>query len=108
MIQPEPTPQNPQPEPEKCKACKGKGQVRYEPANETRKMALQIGGLLDKGGGAKIVVNQNQANFHGDGGGTYDSLMEALDGALYGKGRDRLRRANPQTDDSAIDGEMVE
>lgn len=111
LVTAEPTEQAPNPEPVKCKPCRGSGQVRYEPSNEVRKMALQIGGMLDKGGGAKIVVNQNQANFAAGGGADgYDGLMAALDTALYGAGRDRLRsaRSSGQDRDIAIDGEYTE
>lgn len=90
---------------EECRECRGKGTVYHQPDADTREMALRIGGLLDKGGsGAKILIaNQN----NGSGGGvadtaSFDKLMSAIDGALYGEGRARQRSGDP------IDGEVVE
>lgn len=74
-----------------CPSCQGRGLVWFQPDHSVQKTALTIGGLLEKGGGMKIT--QVVANI--SGGPTpesYDKLMAALDGALYGEGRDRFAR----------------
>lgn len=113
----EPTPDDPNPPPVRCKTCRGKGQVAFKPDTDVRKMALQIGGLLDKGNGSKIIVAQQQISGHEAGSQFFDSLMGALDSTLYGEGRARLRRpptmpAMPagggEGDGEIIDGETGE
>lgn len=88
-----------------CGECRGKGTIYHQPDADIREIALRIGGLLDKGGsGAKILIaNQN----NGGGGGvadsaSFDKLMAAIDGTLYGEGRARQRTSG------AVDGEVVE
>lgn len=76
---------------EECSACFGRGMVPYLPPVDIRKMALQVGGLLDKGTGNKIVIAQQQINTGAADTQQFDKLMGALDAALYGTGRDRLR-----------------
>lgn len=85
-----------------CGQCRGKGMVRFIPDHETQKTALKIGGLLEQGG-MKIAVNQQTFSMGGAGGEEYDRLVTALDGALYGHGRERLRSG----DDEAVDGEVL-
>lgn len=100
---PKPTKEDPDATAE-CGECRGKGTIYHQPDADTREMALRIGGLLEKGGGAKILIaNQN----NGGGGGvadtaSFDKLMAAIDGTLYGEGRARQRTS------AAVDGEVVE
>lgn len=101
-----PTKENPDPEPVKCTVCKGKGTVPFVPEHQVREMALRIGGLLEKGGGSGVkvlVANQNNgAGVSVADTKSFDSLMAAVDGALYGEGRARQR-----TGEEPIDGEVV-
>lgn len=94
-----------------CDRCKGHGEIVYTPEHEVQKTALKMGKLLE-GGGMKIAVNQ-QTLMVGGGAASedYDRLIGALDGALYGHGRDRLRTgpAGPAGDpeDAVIEGETT-
>lgn len=87
-----------------CGLCKGKGMVRFTPDHETQKTALKIGGLLESNG-MKIAVNQQTIALGGGGGEEYDKLVAALDGALYGHGRERLRPGGDPVD--PVDGEVL-
>lgn len=93
-----------------CEDCGGRGMVHYRPDHDVQKTALQIAGLLERGGGVKVttlVANQNLNA--GTDSGSYDKLIGALDGVIYGKGRDRMRSAPGQAADSdtPIEGEVV-
>lgn len=90
---------------EKCSACAGKGTVYYQPDHHIREIALKIGGLLDKGGGNKVVIAQQFGPAGGAGATSFDQLMSAMDGALYGEGRARARQAVPV---DPVDGEVLE
>lgn len=91
-----------------CGRCNGRGEVYHRPDHDVQKTALQISGLLDKGG-AKITTIVAQQQTGGGGSpdtGMFDQLMGALDGALYGKGRDRLRRQREEDGDGVVEGEV--
>lgn len=95
---------------EECGLCHGHGTIRFVPDHDVQKTALQIAGLLERGGGVKVttlVANQNLNA--GTDSGSYDKLIGALDGVIYGKGRDRMRSAPGQAADSdtPIEGEVV-
>lgn len=78
-----------------CGTCQGRKQVWYEPEHEAQKTALKIGGILDtgkKGAGVNLSVLQQNTQINPQDTGNYDRMMEALDGVLYGQGRERLAR----------------
>lgn len=87
-----------------CPDCYGKGTVIHAPDHQVREMALRIGGLLEKGGGgAKILIaNQNNGGGVADSA-SFDKLMSSLDTALYGEGRGRSASKPP-----AVDGEVID
>ena len=80
----DPTPQTPAPVPRLCTACAGTGTVAYVPEVELRKIALQIGHLLEKSGGTTVNIAQKFGP-----GETYDQLTTRTDAMLYGTGRER-------------------
>lgn len=83
-----------------CPACAASGQVRTEPELDRQKLALEIGGLLERKGGGIIVNNQTTvatgptAVFGGGRGGTLVQLQQAIGELLY---RPALR-ASPAVD----------
>lgn len=84
-----------------CPKCAGKGTIIHVPLHEVQKTALQLGGLLDKGGGTRILnvnANKNVPPVGGVGVDSFDKLMTNLDSFLYGSGRDRLVPSGPVTD----------
>lgn len=91
---------------EKCATCLGKGTVLYQPDHHIREIALKIGGLLDKGGGNKVVIAQQFGPAGGAGATSFDQLMSAMDGALYGEGRARARASGGP--EPPVDGEVIE
>lgn len=88
-----------------CPECRGRCEVYFHPEANVRELALRIGGLLEKGGGgAKILINNQQVNTGSAAdSASYDRLMAQLDTALYGAGRDRQQ---PPAD--VVDGEVLE
>ena len=106
LVEGKPTKDDPTPEQVSCGACRGKGLVSFEPDHNVREMALRIGGLLDKGGGGAKILIANQNNGVGVADSqSFDKLMSSLDSALYGEGRGRGRVATPVP---PVDGEMIE
>lgn len=83
----EPTPTVPNPIPDPCYACGGTGLLIYPPDIEHQKLALDMGRMLQKGGGLSIV--QNNANLPGGGsgggmgGGSLERLHLMTDQILY-------------------------
>lgn len=74
-----------------CGTCGGRGLTYNQPDHDVQKTALKISGLLESGGGMKLNILQQQLGASGKGEARgYDTLIEALDGMLYGKGRDRM------------------
>lgn len=85
-----------------CGNCKGTGLVRFVPDHDVQKTALQLGGLLQKGGNiTQIVAQQN----NGGGTGSFDDLVGALDKVIYGTGRERFARASGG--DDTVDAEIL-
>jgi len=87
MITPEPTKKKPNPAPEKCEACRGTGTLTREGDLEHKKLALEMGKLLSKGGGVNVAVNQQlNAVVGASAGGSLERLQAATDAILYGAG----------------------
>lgn len=89
-----------------CGICRGSGQVVAEPSHDVQKTALEIGGLIKKGGGIQIGVQQN-AGVRGGSGvvsmGTTVSFREATDKLLF-----PTQRRDEDDEDDAVDAEYVE
>ncbi len=110
----DPTPQHPSPVPRICTTCTGTGTVPYHPETELRKVALQIGKLLDKPGSTNNVF---VATKFGEGTApSFNASVMELDQALDGKRRDRFGRRivdTPSTEstdrppDTADDGDAA-
>lgn len=68
-----------------CPSCHGTGQTLAEPSHDVQKTALEIGGLIKKGGGIQIGLQQNVAAGGGAqvGMGTNVSFREATDRLLF-------------------------
>ena len=98
---PEPTPQEPSPVARVCEECLGAGIVYYRPDNELRKMALQVGKLLDKDKGQTNVV-VNNARFGVGQAPDFTTAITELDDLLDGRHRDQFGRRR-----SAIDVEAT-
>jgi hypothetical protein len=103
----EPTTENPNPAPRLCQACRGTGTVYYTPEIELRKVALQMGKLLDRPGGV-TNTNVNVQKFGAGATGTvvpFDQVVLEADRILYGTGRERRYgfRPDPAADDVADD-----
>lgn len=95
---------------EECGLCHGHGTIKFVPDHDVQKTALQIAGLLERGGGVKVTtLVANQHSNAGTDSGSYDKLIGALDGVIYGKGRDRMRQAPPSDDgeSTVLDGDVI-
>ncbi len=90
-----------------CAACKGRGLVYHQPDHDVQKTALKIGGVLDTGKGMSVQVLQQNTQVNPGDTGNYDRMMEALDGVLYGSGRDRLATTRGDQDEEWVDGETA-
>lgn len=83
---PDPTPEEPNPQNVLCKACLGHGRLQYDADGASRDLALEMAGLVGKGGGLNVQVTQ-QVAVTGGGAGTplgFERMQEALDDLLYG------------------------
>jgi len=86
-ITPEPSPADPNPSPAPCPHCRGVGQLSYPADPDARKYALELSGLLPKGGGISITnTNLNAVSASAGGAGEVDRFQEAMDRVLYGTG----------------------
>ena len=84
---PEPTKKKPNPAPEKCLICFGVGTVTVVGDLEHKKLALEMGKLLQKGGGVSLNVNQQVGVLTGaSSGGSLERMQAATDAILYGAG----------------------
>jgi hypothetical protein len=83
---PDPTPEVPNPKPVACAVCLGHGKLRFDADPDCRDKALEMAGLIGKGGGGISIVNQ-QLNVQpgSQGNGSYERMQEALDEVLYGQ-----------------------
>src|SRR5207245_2850909 len=76
---PEPTADIPNPSPQACTYCQGAGVIYHQPDHDVQKTALQIAGLLERGGTKVTTIVANQRNGGGTDPGAYDKLIAALD-----------------------------
>lgn len=89
---PDPTPEEPNPSPQPCEICRGTGRLLYDADPKRQDRALELGGLLARGGGTLIQIQQQQqigALFSGRGQppGALEILQAAADDVLYGDSR---------------------
>lgn len=83
---PDPTPDQPNPSPGPCGICQGSGHLIYQPDFETQKLAIDMGGLLQRSGGISILNQQlNLGQASGAGGGALEQLQTITDQILYGE-----------------------
>jgi len=67
---------------EKCQKCKGEGLVYFRGSLPHQQMVFETSGLIKKGGGIAVNVNQQVAV---GGGGIFERFVKATDEAAYGK-----------------------
>lgn len=86
LITDEPTKKMPNPEPHPCQACAGTGQITVEGDLEHKKLALDMGRMLQKSGGSglNLTVSQQVGVQVGSAGGALERLQAATDQILYG------------------------
>lgn len=83
----EPSKKVPNPNPLPCTACDQSGKITAEGDVEHKKLALEMGRLLQKGGGGiSLNVNQQVGVQVGSAGGALEKLQAATDAILYGEG----------------------
>ncbi len=105
-VTPEPTKKHPNPKPETCKTCRGTGILVKAGDIDHKKLALDLGKLLPKGGGMAVTVSQQVGVFGGGtAGGTLELLQAATDSILYGDGAEVPPRA---LEAGVVEGEVAE
>jgi hypothetical protein len=67
---------------EKCQKCKGQGIVYFRGSLPHQQMVFETSGLLKRGGGVNVNVQQQVAV---GGGGIFERFVKATDEAAYGK-----------------------
>lgn len=86
---PEPTPDQPNPSPQPCETCNGVGELIYQPQLEVQRLAIEMGGLSQKGGGIAILNQQlNLPQAGSAGAGALEQLQSLTDQILYGEAVD--------------------
>ncbi len=85
QYQPEPTKKVPNPDPVACQTCQSSGVIVVPGDLEHKKLALDMGKLLQKGGGISLAVNQQVGLVFGTAGGALEKLQAATDQILYGE-----------------------
>lgn len=86
-IVPEPTDDQPNPDPVDCPLCAHTGVLTYQGDLEHKKLALELGRMLQKAGGVNVNVSQKVAQIGGASvGGSLEALQRATDDVLYGGG----------------------
>jgi hypothetical protein len=74
----------------KCRTCQGQGQIPAQPALATQELALEMGGVIKRGGGDRGVhlqVTQQQALMGSQMPTAFARFQMATDRLLYGDGR---------------------
>lgn len=101
---PEPSKKVPNPEPEPCRRCQGTGRIVYLGDLEHKKLALDMGRLVQKGGGVSLNVQQQVGVFTGAAaGGSLERMQAATDAILYGDGA-----AEPPEAQALLEAEVIE
>lgn len=90
-----PSETNPNPSPTPCGVCGGFGLVIWQPGERNQKLALELGGLLQRGPGVSINVQQKVAVVGDLVSESVDAITRATDRALYGDQRARSTRRSP-------------
>jgi hypothetical protein len=67
---------------EKCQKCQGGGLVYFRGSLPHQQMVFETSGLLKRGGGVNVNVQQQVAV---GGGGIFERFVKATDEAAYGK-----------------------
>jgi hypothetical protein len=84
-VTPDPSKADPSPIPGPCRACGATGRLVIEGDLEHKKLALDMGKLLQKGGGGmNLNINQQVGVQVGSAGGALERLQLATDAILYG------------------------
>lgn len=97
----DPTDSNPNPGPVDCTTCLGGGKLRYDADGKCRDLALEMAGLVGKGGGTNVSVSvQQNTAFVGGSYEGFERMQEAMDQVLFGAG------AVPAT--AVVDAEVVQ
>lgn len=74
-----------------CQTCHGLGVHKAEGDLDHKKLALEMGKMLQKGGGIALNLTQNTGVFTGgSAGGALELLQTATDRILYGGGEDAV------------------
>lgn len=86
----DPTPEQPNPAPYPCTTCQGALFVVMLPDLDRQKLAIELAGMVQKGGGLNIALQQNLGVGAGGGSGSaglgaLESLQQATDQLLYGE-----------------------
>jgi hypothetical protein len=82
---PDPTAEEANPEPVLCAVCQGHGRLRFDADPVCRAQALELAGLLGKGGGISIVNQQLQVGDRTTSVMGFERMQEAMDEILFGK-----------------------
>lgn len=67
---------------ETCPVCKGQGTRQYQPTPEARNKALEIGGMVEKGGGMTLNLGVQTHVQTGGGGGALEQVQAAAEEVL--------------------------
>lgn len=88
-VTPDPTPAHPNPAPQLCPDCKGALQIQYLPSLDRQRVAIDMAGLVERGGGISITNQQvNLQSASGGGQGALEQLQTLTDQILYGEALD--------------------
>ncbi len=104
----EPSKKVPNPEPEPCTLCQATGRRTLEGDLEHKKLALDMGHLLVKGGGVNVQVHQQTNLLVGNAGGALERLQAATDQILYGEGGEDLARLGAPSSPDVVDAEVLD
>jgi hypothetical protein len=66
-----------------CPVCQGRKVILVQPELETQRTALELGGLLQKGGSPAVQVNVQQNAGGGGGAGSHLDFLRRADQKLY-------------------------
>ena len=98
-----PTDATPNPSPTPCATCGGFGLVIWQPGERNQKLALELGGLLQRGPAVSVNVQQKVAVVGDLVSESVDAITRATDRALYGDTRGRSTRRESAKATEVID-----